>query len=155
MATSQSETEVDRKAEQAQRQKGELEALQSEEKEIAILIRQTEGEVERNTARRDQAAVRVREMEANIEQYARQEIGPIYAAAQAAELRVYVMKAQLELLQARMPGAAQGDPARASPPAGCAGATTRLWGRAERDCFGHRGHQVRHHEHHPCPGGRA
>jgi two-component system sensor histidine kinase DegS len=101
MATSQSETATDRRAEQTQRQRGELEALQSEEKEIAVLIRQTEGEVERNTARRDQAAVRVREMEANIEQYARQEIGPIYAAAQAAELRVYVMKAQLELLLAK------------------------------------------------------
>jgi two-component system sensor histidine kinase DegS len=101
MATSQGETEIDLRAEQMQRQNRELQALQNEEKEIAVLIRQTEGEVERNTARRDQAAVRVREMEANIEQYARQEIGPIYSAAQSAELRVYVMKAQLELLQAK------------------------------------------------------
>jgi two-component system, NarL family, sensor histidine kinase DegS len=101
MATAQSQADSDPRAEQIQRHNAELQSLQNNEKEIAVLIRQTEGEVERNSARRDQAAVRVREMEANIEQYARQEIGPIYAAAQSAELRVYVMKAQLELLQAK------------------------------------------------------
>ncbi len=101
MATPQGQGESERRAELIERHNRDLLAIQDEEKENAVLIRQTEGEVERNTARRDQAVVRVREMEANIEQYARQEIGPIYAAAQAAEMRLYVMKAQLELLQAK------------------------------------------------------
>ncbi len=101
MANAQGQNESERRAEVIERHNRDLLAIQDEEKENAVLIRQTEGEVERNTARRDQAAVRVREMEANIEQYARQEIGPIYTAAQAAELRVYVMKAQLELLQSK------------------------------------------------------
>jgi len=95
------ETGSEDRTERAERYERTLQEILNEEKEVAILLRQTEGEVERNAARRDQAAQRVREMEANIDQYARQEIGPIYAAAHAAELRVYVMKAQLELLQAK------------------------------------------------------
>ena len=101
MFSSQAQPDMSRRAELAEKYKQELQKVLNDDKEVSLLIRQTEGEVERNTARRDQSAQRIREMEANIDQYARQEIGPIYAAAHAAELRVYVMKAQLEQLQAK------------------------------------------------------
>lgn len=101
MFPAQSQQEGSRRSELVEKYKQALQKAQNDEKEVALLLRQTEGEVERNTARRDQAAQRIREMETNLDQYARQEIGPIYAAAHAAELRVYVMKAQAEQLQAR------------------------------------------------------
>jgi two-component system sensor histidine kinase DegS len=101
MTVTQSQPTAEQRSEVAHRYDEELKKVREEEKELAILLRQTEGEVERNTARRDQALQRVREMEANIEQYSRPEIGPIYTSAHAAELRVYVMKGQLEQLQAK------------------------------------------------------
>ncbi len=102
MTVMQPKPTTDQRVELARRYEDELKKVHDEEKELHVLLRQTEGEVERNTARRDQALQRVREMEANIEQYARPEIGPILASAHAAELRVYVMKGQLELLQAKL-----------------------------------------------------
>ncbi len=88
-------------AERLERYRREYQKLQDEEKEIAVLIRQTDGEVERNAQRSEQAAQRVHDLETNLDQYARQEIGPIYETAHGAELRLYVMKAQQEQLQAK------------------------------------------------------
>lgn len=80
----------------------EYDRVRTEEGEVAMLIRQMEGEVERGTQRLNQALQQVREMEARLDDYPRQDIGSIYQAAHEAELRLCVMKAQLEQLQAKM-----------------------------------------------------
>jgi len=80
----------------------EYNRVQSEEKEIAMLIRQTEGEIDRGTQRLNQALQQVQEMEANLDHYSRQEIASGYQAAHEAELRLGVIKAHLEQLQAKM-----------------------------------------------------
>lgn len=80
----------------------EYDRVQTEEREIDILIRQMRGEVERSTQRLNQALQQVREMEAHLDNYSRQDIGSIYQAAHEAELRLHMMKAQLEQLQAKM-----------------------------------------------------
>lgn len=85
-------------AERLERYRKEYQKLLDDEKEISVLIRQTDGEVERHTQRTNQAIQRLQELQANVEQYARQEIGPIYEAAHGGELRLYVMKAQAEQL---------------------------------------------------------
>jgi two-component system, NarL family, sensor histidine kinase DegS len=101
MASSQTGTAGEAPAGRLERLRSQYSHLRDAEKEIALLIGQTEGEIERCQQRASQAAQRVRDLELNIDQYSRQEIGPVYEAAHGAELRTFVMKAQLEQLQAK------------------------------------------------------
>jgi len=74
-------------------------SLQRELGEIMVLIRQTSSEIERLEGRASDAARRLRELETNPDNFSRQEIREIMSATHEAEMRVFVMKGQLEVLE--------------------------------------------------------
>jgi two-component system sensor histidine kinase DegS len=80
---------------------------QNELKEIDILIRQSTAEVEKLAQRNTQIANRVRQMEMSIDSYPRTDIKEIYAAAHEAQMRLFMMRGQLEQLQNRQQGLEQ------------------------------------------------
>ena len=69
--------------------------------EINLLISQTSSEIERLSQREVQQANRVREMEANIDSFARGDIRDILRASHEVELRLFMMRGQLEQLEER------------------------------------------------------
>jgi two-component system sensor histidine kinase DegS len=75
--------------------------VQNELKEIDILIRQSTTEVDKLAQRNTQIANRVRQMEMSIDSYPRSDIKEIYAAAHEAQMRLFMMRGQLEQLQNR------------------------------------------------------
>ncbi len=75
--------------------------VQSELKEIDVLIRQGTTEVEKLAQRNTQLVSRVRQMEMNLETYPRSDIKEIYDAAHEAHLRLFMMRGQLEQHQYR------------------------------------------------------
>lgn len=75
--------------------------IQSELKEIDVLIRQGTTEVEKLAQRNTQLVSRVRQMEMNLETYPRSDIKEIYDAAHEAHLRLFMMRGQLEQHQYR------------------------------------------------------
>jgi two-component system sensor histidine kinase DegS len=79
----------------------DYEQIQKELKEIDVLIRQSTTEVEKLAQRNAQIANRVRQMEMNIETYPRSDIREIYSAAHEAQMRLFMMRGQLEELQDR------------------------------------------------------
>lgn len=79
----------------------EYEDIQHELKEIDVLIRQSSAEVQKLSQRNTQIANRVRQMEMNLETYPREDIKEIYAAAHEAQMRLFMMRGQLEQLQNR------------------------------------------------------
>ena len=79
----------------------EYEQIQRELKEIDVLIRQSTTEVEKLAQRNTQIANRVRQMEMNIETCPREDIKEIYSAAHEAQMRLFMMRGQLEQLQNR------------------------------------------------------
>jgi two-component system sensor histidine kinase DegS len=81
--------------------KAEHDRIQIEINEVAMLVRQSAAEVERLAQRNAQVTTRVRQMEAAIETYPRDAIRQLYLAAQESELRLTVMRGQVEQLQAK------------------------------------------------------
>jgi two-component system sensor histidine kinase DegS len=79
----------------------EYDRIQKELKEIDVLIRQSTTEVEKLAQRNAQVATRVRQMEVNIDTYPRGDIKEIYAAAHETQMRLFMMRGQLEQLQNR------------------------------------------------------
>ncbi len=79
----------------------EYETIQKELKEIDVLIRQSTTEVEKLAQRNTQIASRVRQMEMNLDTYPRSDIKEIYGAAHEAQMRLFMMRGQLEQLQNR------------------------------------------------------
>jgi two-component system sensor histidine kinase DegS len=79
----------------------EYEDIQQELKEIDVLIRQTTAEVEKLAQRNTQIASRVRQMEMHLDTYPREDIKEIYEAAHEAQMRLFMMRGQLEQLQSR------------------------------------------------------
>jgi two-component system sensor histidine kinase DegS len=79
----------------------EYEDIQEELKEIDVLIRQSTAEVQKLAQRNTQIANRVRQMEMNLDTYPREDIKEIYAAAHEAQMRLFMMRSQLEQLQNR------------------------------------------------------
>jgi two-component system sensor histidine kinase DegS len=77
----------------------EREQLDAEMREIRILIQQTTSEIDKLQQRQADAASKLRQVEANIEAYPRSEIKNAYASAQDAQMRVFMMRSQLEQLQ--------------------------------------------------------
>jgi two-component system sensor histidine kinase DegS len=82
----------------------EYEQSQKELKEIDVLIRQTTAEVEKLAQRNTQIANRVRQMEMNLDTYHRDDIKELYSAAHEAQMRLFMMRGQLEQLQNRQQG---------------------------------------------------
>ncbi|MFS8533160.1 histidine kinase [Sphaerobacter thermophilus] len=81
--------------------RAELEEGSKALQEIALLVSQTASEVDRLSQRELQLANRVREMDANLESYARSDIRDMLRAAHDVELRLLMMRSQLEQLQER------------------------------------------------------
>ncbi len=78
--------------------------IQRDLKEIDVLIRQSTVEVETLAQRSTQIAGKVHQMELNLDTYPRQDIREIYAAAHEAQMRLFMMRGQLEQLQNRQQG---------------------------------------------------
>jgi two-component system sensor histidine kinase DegS len=85
----------------------EYEQIQKELKEIDVLIRQSTTEVEKLAQRNTQYASRVRQMEMHLDTYPRPDIKEIYTAAHEAQMRLFMMRGQLEQLQNRQKGLEQ------------------------------------------------
>lgn len=85
-------------AEQAQKERQQLDA---EAREIDVLVRQTTGEVERLQQRQAEFASRLRQLEANLDAFSREEIKTAYAGATDAQMRLFMMRNQLELYQVK------------------------------------------------------
>jgi len=79
----------------------EYEQTQKESKEIEVLIRQSSAEVEKLARRNAQIANKLRQMEANLDTVPRQDIKEIYTAAQDAQMRLFMMRGQVEQLQGK------------------------------------------------------
>jgi two-component system sensor histidine kinase DegS len=79
----------------------EYRTIQKELTEIEILIKQSSAEVEKLAQRNAQLANKVRTMEANIDTVPRQDIKEVYTAAQEAQMRLFMMRGQVEQLQSR------------------------------------------------------
>jgi two-component system sensor histidine kinase DegS len=79
----------------------EYEQIQKEIKEIEILVKQSTAEVEKLAQRNAQLTNKVRTVEANIDTVPRQDIKEVYNAAQEAQMRLFMMRGQVEQLQSR------------------------------------------------------
>jgi two-component system, NarL family, sensor histidine kinase DegS len=79
----------------------EYERIQKELKEIDILVRQSTTEVEKLAQRNAQLTNKLRTMEANIDTVPRQDIKEVYTAAQEGQMRLFMMRGQVEQLQSR------------------------------------------------------
>jgi two-component system sensor histidine kinase DegS len=92
---------VDRLAALADECRSDLAETSQSLQEIGLLVNQSNTEVDRLTQREMSLANRVREMEANLESFARKDIRDMYHAAHELELRLMMMRGQVEQLQER------------------------------------------------------
>lgn len=92
---------VDRLTSLAMECREELEHSSQSLQEIALLLNQTQSEVDRLSIRETQQNQRIREMEASIESFPRTDIRDSYTAAHEVQLRLFMMRSQLEALQSR------------------------------------------------------
>ncbi|MCX7839518.1 MAG: sensor histidine kinase [Anaerolineae bacterium] len=83
-------------AEEAEKERAQLE---SEAREIDVLIKQTTGEIDKLQQRQSDIALRLRQLDANLESYSREDIKQAYLSAQDVQLRLLMMRSQLEQLQ--------------------------------------------------------
>jgi two-component system sensor histidine kinase DegS len=79
----------------------ELDALQRESTEIEMLVRQSSMEVEKLANRELAATNRVRDMELNLDNYSRTDMKTIYNSAHEIQMRLFMMRAQVEQLEAK------------------------------------------------------
>ena len=77
----------------------EHEQLQKELKEIDVLIKQTSTEVEKLAQRNAQIANKMRQIDANFDTYPREDIKNAYTSAHESQMRLFMMRGQLEQLQ--------------------------------------------------------
>jgi two-component system sensor histidine kinase DegS len=73
--------------------------IEGETREIEVLVKQTTGEIERLQQRQGDIASMLRQLEANLEAYPREEIKNTYLSAHDQQLRLFMMRNQLEQLQ--------------------------------------------------------
>ena len=80
---------------------GEYEQVLTELSEIETLERQMKSEVEKSAQHNAQLTNKLRAMEDNIDTIPRQDIKEIYTAAQEAQMKLFMMRGQVEQLQSR------------------------------------------------------
>jgi two-component system sensor histidine kinase DegS len=80
---------------------GEYEQVQTELREMNVLIKQSSDEVDKLAQRNAQIANKLRQVEANIDTYPRHDIKNIYTAAQESQMRLFMMRSQLEQLEGK------------------------------------------------------
>lgn len=69
--------------------------------EIDLLLRQTQQEIDRLSQRESQQANRLRDMESSLESFSRTEIRESYVTTHEVQLRLFMMRSQIEQLEAR------------------------------------------------------
>jgi two-component system sensor histidine kinase DegS len=79
----------------------EYERIKKELTEIDVLVKQSTNEVEKLAQRNAQLTNKLRTMEANIDTVPRQDIKEIYTAAQESQMRLFMMRGQVEQLQSK------------------------------------------------------
>lgn len=79
----------------------ELDALQRESTELEMLVRQSGQEVEKLAQREMAATNRVRDMELNLDNYSRTDMKTIYNSAHEIQMRLFMMRAQVEQLETK------------------------------------------------------
>jgi two-component system sensor histidine kinase DegS len=82
----------------ADRLLSDIQALEREQSELEILIRQTHSEMERASPQEASAQRRLREVEANLQAYGPAELRSAYATARELELKLFVLRTQLDAL---------------------------------------------------------
>lgn len=81
--------------------RAESDALQRESTEIELLLRQTNAEVEKLANRELTITNRVRDMELNLDNYSRTDMKTIYNSSHEIQMRLFMMRAQVEQLEAK------------------------------------------------------
>ncbi|MBI5879824.1 MAG: sensor histidine kinase [Chloroflexi bacterium] len=81
--------------------RAELSRLQNTTGEIDLLLRQSRGEVETLTRREVQLINRQRQIQSNIDNYSRTEIWEVFETAREAQMRLFMMRSQVEQLENR------------------------------------------------------
>lgn len=79
----------------------EYDQLQREISELTVLLRQTIAESDKTAQRNNQVMKKLREMEMSIDTYARSDIRSIYATSQESQMRLFMMREQVEQLKAK------------------------------------------------------
>jgi len=79
----------------------EHEQLQRELGELTVLLRQTIAEADKMAQRNNQVMKKLRQMEMSIDTYSRADIRGIYATAQESQMRLFMMREQVEQLKAK------------------------------------------------------
>ncbi len=77
----------------------ELNRIQRESNEIEVMVRQTDADVQKLSQRELAVSSRVRDLEVNLDRYSKAEIKNFFTAAQEVQMRLHMMKAQLEQMQ--------------------------------------------------------
>jgi two-component system, NarL family, sensor histidine kinase DegS len=80
---------------------GELKHVQADIEEVAMMIRQSQGETQTLTRRDTQMSNRLRQIETNLESYSREEIREIYDSVRESQMRLFLMRGQIEQLEHR------------------------------------------------------
>ena len=80
---------------------GDLEKTRRELSELDTLLRQTTAEVEKLAQRELTVANRLRDLEVNLDKYSKADIKNFYTSAQEVQMRLLMMRGQLEQLQFR------------------------------------------------------
>lgn len=79
----------------------ELDAVQRESAELDMLVRQSSQEVEKLAQREMASTNRVRDMELNLDNYSRTDMKTIYNSAHEIQMRLFMMRAQVEQLETK------------------------------------------------------
>lgn len=79
----------------------ELERTRREAQEVEVLVRQSTVEVEKLSQRELSVSNRVRDLEVNLDRYGKDEIKNFYTTAQEVQMRLQIMRGQLEQIQTR------------------------------------------------------
>lgn len=79
----------------------DIEQLRIELREIEVLIRQTSNEIERQTQKQNEMSSRLRQVEANVDAYTREDVRQAYASERDAQLKLLLMRSQLEQFQGK------------------------------------------------------
>ena len=92
---------IERLADLVEESKRAYTETQNELEDLAVLLQQTSGEVEKFDQRTAQVTNRLRHIEANLNSYPREDIRDAYSASQASQLRLVMLRSQVEQLQAK------------------------------------------------------
>lgn len=79
----------------------EQDRVRRELNEVEVLLRQSAADVEKHSQRELSVSNRIRDLEVNVDKYSKAEIKNLFTAAQEVQMRLQMMRGQLEQLQTR------------------------------------------------------